>query len=897
MRPHAEKLIYSAFFLSGFAGLGYQVVWTRVFALGLGHEIPALLAVIGAFFAGLALGAWVWDRPVSISKNPGYWYSCFVVAAGIWSLVTIPLIPIAIDFINSILGPTPSPFLLWVMAFLVPMFLLLPATSSMGATLPAIERLMAQRRQHHQKALPGLYAVNTLGAALGIMISIHLMLPRLGFQNSIYLMAVADVVSGLIVFLTMARGLPVPDTEEKTATKLLVANNDKAASKKRKQPSPFITPPSGFAKSRIYATLFCTGVLGIAYEVIVIRALVQVLENTIYTFASALFIYLLGTSIGAGLYHKFLNQHKDSQALLTNLLLALSGFCLLGIIGLSQAHSIYGMGTAVWGRSFSGALFSEIFLAGIVFILPTLVMGMIFSLLAQAARHEKGGIGEAFSVNTLGGFVASPLFGIILIPFVGLKVSVLIVSIGYLLLIPKLKSIRIGYAVGLVPLFLVTAPLNLKLVTALPGGRIVDYQEGILASVAVVSDSENHLYLKVNNQFIMGGTDGAVSSRNMAALPILMHPKPEKVLFLGLGPGVTMGAASVFPHLEADGVELVPEAIKFLPYFDEVNYQLSQQPKLNVIQGDARRFVKTSLPVYDVIIADIYHPSRDGAASLYTSEHFQAIKNLLQSRSTLTGEASGLFCQWLPLYQLDLKTLKIITRTFLQVFPNTTLTLANYNVITPIIGLIGSLQPLTLDHERLASRLKEEHLREMLEPASLFGKETVFLAHFLAGPKTLEKWAGEGPLNTDNLPVVTWEAPKANYEKIDRWGVRNLDELMKDFAAYGKQMYPEVKMDPEKKEAYLTRTRRMNQARDLFLKASIKAELEEDLNSSIVMLLQSTALASEFDYPYDILIKLGIAFMAAEKPEGPILLRALLEANPNRGEAARILQMHAPAAP
>jgi len=79
--------------------------------------------------------------------------------------------------------------------------------------------------------------------------------------------------------------------------------------------------------------------------------------------------------------------------------------------------------------------------------------------------------------------------------------------------------------------------------------------------------------------------------------------------------------------------------------------------------ADARRFVKVSETRYDVIIADLFHPAQDGAGTLYTQEHFVAIRQRLAR--------NGLFCQWLPLHQLDEPTLKIIMKTFLNVFPQT----------------------------------------------------------------------------------------------------------------------------------------------------------------------------------------------------------------------------------
>jgi len=75
------------FFLSGVAGLGYEIVWTRMFSIGLGHEMPSMLAVVGAFFFGLAIGSVVFDGVISRSPRPGRWYVGCELVIGIWAIV------------------------------------------------------------------------------------------------------------------------------------------------------------------------------------------------------------------------------------------------------------------------------------------------------------------------------------------------------------------------------------------------------------------------------------------------------------------------------------------------------------------------------------------------------------------------------------------------------------------------------------------------------------------------------------------------------------------------------------------------------------------------------------------------------------------------------------------
>ena len=93
-----------------------------------------------------------------------------------------------------------------------------------------------------------------------------------------------------------------------------------------------------------------------------------------------------------------------------------------------------------------------------------------------------------------------------------------------------------------------------------------------------------------------------------------------------MGTGITFGAAELYPGLSADGVELVPEIVPLLPLFRHSAPAPWTEERLKIFTADARRFVNAGDSKYDVIMADLFHPARDGAGSLYTVEHFQAIR-------------------------------------------------------------------------------------------------------------------------------------------------------------------------------------------------------------------------------------------------------------------------------
>ena len=172
-----------------------------------------------------------------------------------------------------------------------------------------------------------------------------------------------------------------------------------------------------------------------------------------------------------------------------------------------------------------------------------------------------------------------------LLPVLGSKGSLVAVALSYLLLTPSL-SLGVWTPAAL-PLMLVwLLPSRTDPLKALPE-EVVAYREGVLASVATVQTAPGSLELRVNGHFYMGGTSGAFGERRQGHLLLLLHPEPRRALFLGLGTGITFGAAAVHPGLRAEAVELVPEVVEMLPFFREYNGNLLQRGQLEVRIADA----------------------------------------------------------------------------------------------------------------------------------------------------------------------------------------------------------------------------------------------------------------------------------------------------------------------
>src|SRR5205823_12557724 len=135
-----------------------------------------------------------------------------------------------------------------------------------------------------------------------------------------------------------------------------------------------------------------------------------------------------------------------------------------------------------------------------------------------------------------------------------------------------------------------------------PGGRVAVYREGVMASVAVVEDANRDRVLRVDNRFQMGGTAAAPAEYRHAHIPLLLHRSPKRALFLGLGTGITFGAASLHPHLLSAGVELVPEIVDVMPQFEPYNFAPQQKAKLKLFVADPRRFDSVTDAQHDVLV-------------------------------------------------------------------------------------------------------------------------------------------------------------------------------------------------------------------------------------------------------------------------------------------------------
>jgi spermidine synthase len=303
--------------------------------------------------------------------------------------------------------------------------------------------------------------------------------------------------------------------------------------------------------------------------------------------------------------------------------------------------------------------------------------------------------------------------------------------------------------------------------------------------------------------------------------------------------------------------------------------------RLALLAGDARRYVQATDEHYDVIIAEVFHPSRDGAGALYTVEHFEAVRARLAE--------GGLFCQWLPLFQLDLDTLRTIVRTFVHVYPNVHAYLAHYSLGQPLLGLVAFDQPPAYASHWLQRRVQDARLARDLRAVRLDSDFALFGA-FLAARDSLVAFAGDGPLNTDDRPVVAFRAPSFLYRMPEPAHVRLLS-LLEALDGRPEDLSRElVQADP----AFAARLAAYWQARDAYLAAGTAVRPAADPRAMLAQieepLFEVLGLSSDFLPAYMPLLALAQQLHGEHPAQTRRLLARLIDTSPERPEARALAQ-------
>ncbi len=182
-----QAAILVLFFLSGAAGLIYEVVWQRMLVLVFGNTTLATATIIAAFMGGLALGSFWFGRLADRYSRPLRLYAFLEIGIGVFA-VLFPFILAGVTSIYiSISQSLPTtPLLLNLIRFVLCFLVLLIPSFLMGGTLPVISKFFVTRLEKLSWRVGSLYGSNTLGGVIGAFAAGFLLISWLGVAPLFY---------------------------------------------------------------------------------------------------------------------------------------------------------------------------------------------------------------------------------------------------------------------------------------------------------------------------------------------------------------------------------------------------------------------------------------------------------------------------------------------------------------------------------------------------------------------------------------------------------------------------------------------------------------------------------------------------------------------------------------
>jgi len=773
--------LWLCFSVSGAAALAIEMLWMRSAGLVLGQTATTVAMVLACYFGGLGLGAaaarGVRREPVRLYG----WLELGAAGGALWSLGAFHVL--STDAAQAWLAAGGALTGMGAMAIAM-----MPATLCIGATLPALGQALARQSAGRRGGL--LYALNTLGGVAGIAAAGFGLPAIIGVRGSYVAAAATSALAG-IVALVIGRRLPAVrggDLTRENVHRHAIGAAEPANGGSKPPAEAQLSPPRGlqtqavqpiqraFSDSagrfdrpatpqprssistprtshpRLRIVAAGAGALGLGLEVLWTRLFAQVLHNSVYSFSAIALVFVLALAAGAALASLLLRRVAP-QAIASGALVGAAVAVVAGVwVFVRETH---GLGYVGMHAGLAEYLIRIVGLAALSAGPAAFASGLVLPALWGAWGERDGAarpLGDLAAANTFGGIAGSLAAGFLAVPLLGVRGTLLAAAVVYIiladLLVPRVRWRPPVYAALLV--VVIVNPLGMPLVHLRADEETLRAMAEGPSGIVTVVEGDGDLQLRLDNYYVLGGTAAATNERRLGLLPLLLHPAPRRAAFIGLATGITASAAPALKVPETTVVEIVPEVATLAArHFGPWNGRLLERSDVRLVRDDGRRYLAASREQFDVIVADLFIPWHAGAGSLYSREMYEIVARRLAP--------DGLFCQWLPLYQLTRDEFDLIAHTFLSVFPQVSLWRADFYPNRPVVGLLGQFSTQPVDLTRTAERLQA--LPEWSRDALLGAPRG--LAMLSAGWLTpAADLFATAPMNTDDRPLIEFTAPR-----------------------------------------------------------------------------------------------------------------------------------------
>jgi tetratricopeptide (TPR) repeat protein/spermidine synthase len=509
------------------------------------------------------------------------------------------------------------------------------------------------------------------------------------------------------------------------------------------------------------------------------RLLTLVLGHDTYGFASMLVTAILGLSIG-GAVAGFISARGRSTLGWGAAMLMAAGASALGCFWFTawllerSAGDPFGiLAASALATTPSMGLVHPLALSLLPALLPSVAAGAVFPLACAAVDPHPSAagseVGRITAFNAAGCVLGALLPTVGLVGWLGVHGSVaagaaMATVAGAVVLLRAVESgslaIRASAAAGLgaVALMIAVTPAGTvrKITNVMVGGRveqIVYHAEGRTGTVTVTRnriDGVRTLFVNAVNEV----TTRYVHDQSFSLLGHLgplVHPSPKTGLVICHGAGLTASAVATHETMEVTVVDLEQRVVEASREFSDLNGNLHENPRVEVLVEDGRNHLLATKEFYDVITVDSTHPRAVDSWVLYTTQFYSL------ARSRLSED--GVIVQWIPLHGMSEDEFRILVNTFLEIFPQAQLWA---NVGYDRVGftgyalmVAGASGDVVLDVDRISSRMRAPAVRDEM---SRWGLSTIadVLDCFIAGPRRLDRWTDGLPVNTDDRPLTPW---------------------------------------------------------------------------------------------------------------------------------------------
>jgi len=775
------NLVMLIYFCSGVCSLIDQVVWVRLLKLTLGNTVYASSIVVSVFMGGLALGALIMGRYADRIRRRLRLYAVLELCAAISALS----LPWALRLVDGayrwfFLKYHPSPTGLMFVQVVVSAAILLVPTIVMGSTLPLLGRYVTALKERVGRRVGRLYALNTLGAALGCFLAGFVLIRMVGVMGTLY---IAAGINMLVAFGGWMLSRFYDVTGEPAA---------KAAPAEQRSPAREKTEWG--RRHILMLAVFFSGLISIGYELIWMRSVVVLLGGFTYVFSAVLTIYLLGNVIGAWIGSRLSKRLKHPAAAfgVTLTCLGITGIFYLPWLSMWFLKVLPSIIASLFGgllevRGFS-AMVLPLLNGAFLFLLPALIMGIGFPLALQAWSNYQHKVGQTtgtvYGVNTIGAVLGGVIAGFLLIPLMGVQLSITVLGLvgiwlGWMMLqmFAAGAGIKRRMVYSAIPVTLtivaVLIPSDLFERKIVPSVRsfseyetvaVEDVQEGVTTTVAVRRTIDGKLLLSSDGVDIAGDDLHRVAQKILGHLGLLLREDAGEILSIGFGGGETTACMAKHNLNRIDCVEIAPEVVRAaLKFFKHINLGDQLNQRVNMMYMDGKNYLYLTGRHYDIIVNGADIPAHSGSAPMFAREHFQNAKEHLNP--------GGLFITKLHLASISESGFNSILGTFLQVYPHVTIW---FPMTKPIafFYLVGSRQEQVFSLKHIKGELEKENVRNSVDYLNFHNSLDV-LSCYIGDENDIKKYLKKFHINSDYTPYVEFD--------IDKRGTAIMQALFRKF--------------------------------------------------------------------------------------------------------------------